>query len=77
MDVHSSFLCVRIRLFILNSTTLQDYLEAGADFIETNTFSGTAVAQADYGLEHIVRRLNKTSAKIARKAADYVTKNTG
>jgi 5-methyltetrahydrofolate--homocysteine methyltransferase len=34
---------------------MQDYLEAGADFIETNTFSGTSVAQADYGLEHIVR----------------------
>ena len=33
---------------------LQEYLEAGADFIETNTFSGTSIAQADYGLEHIV-----------------------
>jgi hypothetical protein len=32
----------------------QDYLEAGADFVETNTFSGTRIAQADYGMEHIV-----------------------
>jgi 5-methyltetrahydrofolate--homocysteine methyltransferase len=32
------------------------YLEAGADFIETNTFSGTSIAQADYALEHLVRR---------------------
>ena len=33
---------------------LQDYLEAGADFVETNTFSGTSIAQSDYGLEHVV-----------------------
>jgi hypothetical protein len=37
----------------------QDYLEAGADFIETNTFSGTTIAQADYGLEHVVKFLLK------------------
>lgn len=36
------------------STCLKDYLLAGADIIETNTFSGTSVAQADYGLEHMV-----------------------
>jgi 5-methyltetrahydrofolate--homocysteine methyltransferase len=35
------------------------YLEAGADFIETNTFSSTSIAQADYGLESIVYELNK------------------
>jgi methionine synthase I (cobalamin-dependent) len=34
---------------------LQDYLLAGADIIETNTFSSTSIAQADYGLEHLVR----------------------
>ena len=34
---------------------LQDYLEAGADFVETNTFSGTCIAQADYGTEHLVK----------------------
>lgn len=36
------------------SLNLKDYLLAGADIIETNTFSGTSVAQADYGLEHMV-----------------------
>ncbi len=52
------------------------YLEAGADIIETNTFSGTSIAQADYGLEEIVYELNKVSAKIAKKAAEeYTTKN--
>ncbi|KAK7507103.1 hypothetical protein BaRGS_00001954 [Batillaria attramentaria] len=55
----------------------KDYLEAGADFIETNTFSGTTIAQADYGLEHLVYRLNLESAKVARKAADDVTAATG
>lgn len=33
---------------------LQSYLDAGADFAETNTFNGTAVAQSDYGMEHLV-----------------------
>ncbi|CAK8688788.1 unnamed protein product [Clavelina lepadiformis] len=55
----------------------KDYLEAGADFIETNTFSGTSVAQADYGLEHLVRRLNRESAEIAKRAAEDVTLATG
>ena len=55
----------------------QDYLEAGADFIETNTFSGTSIAQADYGLEYLVRRLNKQSAILAKKAAIDVTNETG
>lgn len=50
---------------------------AGADFIETNTFSGTRIAQADYGMEHIVYRLNKESAEIARRAADEVARETG
>lgn len=35
---------------------LQGYLEAGSDFIETNTFSGTSIAQADYGTEHLVSK---------------------
>lgn len=52
-------------------------MEAGADFIETNTFSGTSVAQADYGTQHLVYEMNKTSAQLARKAADDVTKATG
>ncbi|KAK3723106.1 hypothetical protein QZH41_018349 [Actinostola sp. cb2023] len=53
------------------------YLEAGADFIETNTFSGTSVAQADYGLEDMVYKMNKTSAEIAKRAALDVTTSTG
>ncbi|CAG0894648.1 unnamed protein product [Darwinula stevensoni] len=55
----------------------KDYLEAGADIIETNTFSGTRVAQADYGTEHLVYRINLEAAKIARKAADDVARETG
>ena len=46
------------------------YLEAGADIIETNTFSSTAIAQADYGLAGVVRELNAQAARIARGAAD-------
>ena len=49
------------------------YFEAGADIAETNTFSGTTIAQADYGLEHIVYDLNFHSAKIAREVADEFT----
>lgn len=40
-------------------------------------FSGTSVAQADYGLEHLVRRLNRESAEIAKRAAEDVTLATG
>ncbi|MCR4377129.1 MAG: methionine synthase [Rhodospirillales bacterium] len=46
------------------------YLEAGADIIETNTFSATTVSQADYGLQDIVYELNVEGAKLARAAAD-------
>ena len=46
------------------------FLEAGADILETNTFSATAVAQADYGLEHLVEELNFESAKLAREACE-------
>ncbi|CAE1278796.1 metH [Acanthosepion pharaonis] len=53
------------------------YLEAGADFVETNTFSGTRIAQADYGLEHLVYKMNFESAKLARQAADDVFMATG
>ncbi|CAK6966772.1 methionine synthase [Scomber scombrus] len=55
----------------------KEYLLAGADIIETNTFSSTSIAQADYGLEHMAYRLNKVSAELARRAADDVTKQTG
>jgi 5-methyltetrahydrofolate--homocysteine methyltransferase len=50
------------------------YFEAGADIAETNTFSGTTIAQADYHLEEIVYELNFQSAKIAREVADEFTK---
>ena len=54
------------------------YLEAGADIIETNTFSGTTIAMEDYALEDYVTELNVASAQIARKAADdYTKKNPG
>ncbi|WP_230687905.1 methionine synthase [Hymenobacter ruricola] len=51
-----------------------EYFAAGADMVETNTFSGTTIAQADYGLEHVVYELNYESARLAREAADeYAT----
>jgi 5-methyltetrahydrofolate--homocysteine methyltransferase len=50
-----------------------EYLTAGADVIETNTFNSTAVAQADYGLQHLVHELNFEAAKLARAAADEFT----
>jgi len=49
------------------------YFGAGADIAETNTFSGTRIAQADYHLEHLVYELNYQSAKIAREVADEFT----
>ena len=49
------------------------YFEAGADIAETNTFSSTTIAQADYGLEEAVYDLNFASARIAREAADAWT----
>ncbi|MCC5920937.1 MAG: methionine synthase [Cyclobacteriaceae bacterium] len=50
-----------------------DYLAAGADLIETNTFSSTTIAQADYALEHLVYDINFESARLAKKAADEFT----
>jgi len=52
------------------------YLQAGADIIETNTFSSTSIAQADYGLESEAFELNRASAAVARAAADAQTKRT-
>ncbi len=49
------------------------YLEAGADIIETNTFSGTTIAMTDYFMEDLVYELNYESAKIARKVCDEFT----
>ena len=50
------------------------YFEAGADIVETNTFSGTTIAMADYNMENLVYELNFESAKIAKEVADKFTK---
>ena len=50
------------------------YFEAGADIVETNTFSSTSVGMSDYNMEELVYELNLESAKIARKEADAFTK---
>ncbi len=52
------------------------YFEAGADLTETNTFNATRIAQADYGLEHRVRDINRAAASIARESADRWTSRT-
>ena len=51
----------------------KQYLEAGADIIETNTFSSTTIAQADYDMQSLAYELNVASAKCARVAADEYT----
>ena len=53
----------------------KEYLEAGASIIETNTFSGTSIAQADYGLEHLAYELNYVSAQLAKTVAAEFTAN--
>ncbi|KAI8916519.1 5-methyltetrahydrofolate-homocysteine methyltransferase [Powellomyces hirtus] len=50
------------------------YLEAGSDLVETNTFSSTSIAQADYLMQDLVYELNKVSAELAKKACDEYTK---
>lgn len=52
-----------------------EYYRAGADIVETNTFSGTTIAQADYKTEHLVYDINYQSAKLAREVADEFTVN--
>ena len=52
------------------------YLEAGADIVETNTFSSTTIAQSDYGLESEAFEMNRCAAALARKAADAQTQAT-
>ena len=52
------------------------YLEVGADIIETNTFSGTTIAMADYQMEDLVYELNYESAQIAKRVADAYTQKT-
>jgi len=52
------------------------YFAAGADITETNTFSSTRIAQADYGLENRVAEMNRAAARIARECADRWTAKT-
>jgi len=53
----------------------KQYLDAGADIIETNTFSSTTIAQADYDMQSLAYEMNVASAKCARAAADEYSKN--
>jgi 5-methyltetrahydrofolate--homocysteine methyltransferase len=46
------------------------YLEAGADIVETNTFTATSIAQSDFGVADLAREMNRASASLARAAAD-------
>ena len=50
----------------------REYLEAGADIIETNTFNAQRISQADYGTEALAFELNRQAARVARRAADAV-----
>jgi len=53
------------------------YLRAGADIVATNTFSSTAIAQADYGMEGIAHELNVAGARLAREAAELASREDG
>ena len=53
-----------------------EYLDAGADLIETNTFNSTSISLADYRLQHLVRELNREGARIARAACDEAEAKT-
>ncbi len=52
------------------------YLQAGADFIQTNTFNSTSISQADYGMESVVRELNFAAAELARREVDRFCADT-
>jgi len=54
----------------------REYLEAGADLIETNTFNATAISLADYGMSELAYELNVASARLARAEADGMTART-
>jgi 5-methyltetrahydrofolate--homocysteine methyltransferase len=55
----------------------KQYYEAGADICETNTFSGTWIAQHDYGCEEFVYEMNKVAAQICKEAATEVEQKDG
>ena len=50
----------------------EDYLRAGADIVETNTFGATSIAQEDYGLATVAREMNVAAARLAREACDRI-----
>jgi len=54
----------------------EQYLEAGADIIETNTFNAQKISMADYGMEELAAEINVAAARLARAAADKYTKRT-
>jgi 5-methyltetrahydrofolate--homocysteine methyltransferase len=54
----------------------RDYLDAGADLVETNTFNSTTISLSDYGLQHLARELNETGARLARAACDAAEAGT-
>ena len=53
-----------------------EYLEAGSDIIETNTFNSTSISMQDYGMSHLAAEINVASAKLAREVADEFTRLT-
>lgn len=54
----------------------REYLDAGADILETNTFNATTIAMADYGMESLSAEINRQAARIARRVADEKTDET-
>ena len=68
---NTDLLCVTRPEVVLE--LLDSYLAAGADITSTNTFTATTIAQADYGMEHLVEEINVTAARLARQVADRFT----
>jgi 5-methyltetrahydrofolate--homocysteine methyltransferase len=60
----------------VNAQVHAEYLDAGADLVETNTFNATAISQADYHLQHLVYELNREGARIARQCCDAAEART-
>ncbi len=54
----------------------REYLDAGADIIETNTFNANAVSLADYGMQELAYELNREAARLARRVADEASRRT-
>ncbi|PKP52961.1 MAG: methionine synthase [Bacteroidetes bacterium HGW-Bacteroidetes-1] len=68
---NNDLLCLTQQQIILDIH--RQYLEAGADIIETNTFNGTRISQSDYRMESFVSEINFEAARLARQAADEYT----